>query len=76
MANKIMYAVTTAMVNGILVREGMHWPANDPLVLAHPGLFSDDPRVGMQTSAPLVDDDVVEQATAAPGERRTQVRRG
>ena len=71
---KIKYAVTTAMVNGFLVREGSHWPANDDLVVKNPGLFSDDPRVGMQTSGPLVDD-AVESVTAGPGEKRAQVRR-
>lgn len=29
------------------VRMGSHWPAEDPLVLAHPDQFSGDPRFGM-----------------------------
>jgi hypothetical protein len=51
---------------------GSHWPADDPYVLANPGQFSDDPRyhLAFSESRPeyLAD---VEQATAAPGERRT-----
>ena len=49
------------------VQRGSAWHANCPLVLAHPDLFSPKPT------------DVhprgwVEQATAAPGEKRTTTR--
>jgi hypothetical protein len=62
----------------VLVAKGSHWPATDPLVAAHPELFSPDPRWGMQYTAepagygePMYEGSpVVEQATAAPGERR------
>jgi hypothetical protein len=53
------------------VPKGSHWPADDPIVLANPDLFSDDPRWGMLYSVePDGYDAPVEQTTAAPGERR------
>jgi hypothetical protein len=59
------------------VRYGQHWPEDDPVVkAAPPGLFSPDPRYGLASSVPPADDPPVEQATAAPGERRAAVRRG
>lgn len=78
----VVYAVDTAQVSlagggTALVRKGEHWAASDPVVLAHPSLFSADARYGMRYSAEPVGYDAppVEQATAAPGERRN-VRRG
>lgn len=53
------------------LRENEPWDANDPLVLAHPDLFSDEPTRVMRT----VHAPVVEQATRAPGEQRN-IRRG
>ena len=81
MENKIVFASTTAMIDGIYVRFGSHWPASDEIVKRNPSLFSDDPRVGMATSHPLRDDyssydAPVESVTAGPGEKRSQVRRG
>lgn len=57
----------------VIVRKGSHWPADDPLVLRYRTAFSSDPRYGLQyTQEPAgYDDPPVEQATAAPGERRT-----
>lgn len=61
--------------------KGQHYPADDPVVTANPGMFTSDPRYGLTwTGAPpaemaLPPDDLVEQATAAPGEKRN-VRRG
>jgi hypothetical protein len=82
---RAVYARRTAAVSlpsGAVVgiQQGTHWPADDPVVKANPDMFSDDPRHGMLFSRPLQADDypdapVVEQATAAPGERRN-VRRG
>lgn len=46
------------------VRRGEVWYAEDPFVKAHPDLFSDDPPRA-RGSEPEV-----EQATAAPGEKR------
>lgn len=58
------------------IPRGSAWDAGDPLVEAHPGLFSADDRfvnrtVPQQEAAP---EPPVERATAAPGER-TQARR-
>ncbi len=74
----VVYATASAHVGGpdelmVFVNIGSHWPADDPLVLHNPSLFSIDPRFGLRTSVPLEDDPeavVVEQATRAPGERR------
>ncbi len=78
----VVYAVDTAQIPTkecglVLVRKGEHWPATDPAVLAAPSLFSTDPRYGMRFSAEPAgySDPPVEQATAAPGEKRA-VRRG
>ena len=58
------------------VNRGEHWPADDPVVkAAKPGLFSDDPRVGLRTHDGRLPEPPVEQATAGPGEKRN-VRRG
>jgi hypothetical protein len=55
------------------VAKGSHWPADDPIVLAQPSLFSEDARYGLNFSAePAGYDHPVEQATAAPGERRAR----
>ena len=60
--------------------KGQHYPADDPVVKENPGMFTADPRYGLTwTGAPPEEmsrpPDDVEQATAAPGEKRT-VRRG
>lgn len=57
----------------VMVRKGTHWPADDPVVKEHPGAFSADPRWGLQYSEEPQgwDDPPIEQATAAPGEKRT-----
>jgi hypothetical protein len=70
--------VTTPDGGRHLVQGGQHWPADDPVVLANPGLFSPDPRYGIRYSrAPAeMSEPPVEQATAAPGEKRAAVRRG
>jgi hypothetical protein len=72
-----VFAVVTQVVplesgGTVTVRKGTHWPAEDPFVLSHPGMFSPDPRWGMEyTQEPAgYDAPPVEQATAAPGERR------
>jgi hypothetical protein len=59
------------------VRRGQHWSAEDAVVKEHPDQFSTDPRYGLAFSAPPAElaEPPVEQATAAPGERRA-VRRG
>lgn len=59
------------------VRRGQHWPVEDVVVKEHPDQFSADPRYGLAFSSPPAElsEAPVEQATAAPGERRS-VRRG
>jgi hypothetical protein len=49
------------------VHVGTVWHADSPMVQAHPDLFSQDPPV----VHPRGWEPPVEQATAAPGERRT-----
>jgi hypothetical protein len=74
---KVAYAKRNASImmregNQVFVPGGSHWAANDPVVLANPELFSDDPRYGMLGQGSLEPDptEVVESASAAPGERR------
>lgn len=57
------------------VREGSAWWADHPAVLANPELFADEPQIVLPRNwtpkeAP------VEQATAAPGEKRGSRRGG
>jgi hypothetical protein len=78
----IVYATANAVVGlpgggQARVRAGSHWPASDPVVLAQPSLFSTDARYGLNFSTPPAEPAVrqempVEQATAAPGERRNR----
>jgi hypothetical protein len=79
----VVYATETVSLDtpdggSVLVRKGTHWPADDPLVRAHPRLFAADPRYGLSWSGPpprAMAEPPVEQATAAPGEQRTTRRR-
>lgn len=72
----VVYAMANAWVDlptGTRARiaKGTHWPADDPIVVSRPDLFSTDPRWGMLYSRePAGYDAPIEQATAAPGERR------
>jgi len=63
-----------ATVNGAIRKfpPGSHWPADDPYVLANPGQFSSDARyhLAFTEARPYYLGEEVEQATAAPGERR------
>jgi hypothetical protein len=76
---KVVYAkvntvVTRASGVGITLSAGEHWPASDPVVKDYPDLFTSDPtEVGLRISAPLEGD--VEQATSAPGEKRSTRKR-
>ncbi len=51
------------------VQKGTAWHADHPLVVANPSLFSDDPPEVLPRG--WKPDPAVEQATAAPGEKRT-----
>lgn len=73
----IVYAVndaTLTLANGarFTVYRGQHWSAADPVVQEKPDAFTTDPRYGLafSTPPPEMADPPVEQATAAPGERR------
>lgn len=78
----IVFATANAVValpggGQVNVRAGSHWPAEDPIVQAQPSLFSDDARNGLNFSTPPAElttrqVETVEQATAAPGERRAR----
>lgn len=70
---KVVYAVTTAVVDQHLVREGQIWPANDPIVIMQPTLFSEDPRPVLTYSTPP--DELTEETTLAPTAKRSYVRR-
>lgn len=81
MTIRVVYAVGSEVVrmpdgNSYPVQKGSHWPEDDPVVRFRPELFSDDARYGMLYSRePDGYDAPVEQATAAPGERRNVRRR-
>lgn len=69
----VVYAVETATValttgSTFTIHRGQRYATNLQVVREQPGFFSDDPRTGLE-------DAPVEQATAAPGERRS-TRRG
>lgn len=79
---RIVYATGSAVValpdgSRFRVAKGSHWPADDEIVRAQPSLFSDDPRYGLTFSSEPAEytEGSVEQATAAPGEKRN-ARRG
>ena len=60
---------STVTEDGIPVsmNAGDIWDASDPFVKSHPALFSTTPPLVRRTTA----ERVIEQATAAPGEKRT-----
>ena len=59
----------TADSQGLIVRLTANepWAANDPLVLARPGLFVSVPNLVRRTAPAAVK---IEKATKAPGEKR------
>ena len=72
-----VFALQSAVIGrGQSVSKGEIRYASDPLVLAHPGLFSSTPPPDVVRRSPGWSPDVpVEQASAAPGEKRI-VKRG
>lgn len=73
---KVVYALFTSWVNANLqIVEGEAWRADDPVVQSHPDWFGDTPKV-VRTTLPrhLQGEPPVEQATAAPGEKRATTR--
>lgn len=78
----IVYAKASTLVSTPdggrhMVQGGQHWPADDPVVIANPGLFTADARYGLTyTVAPEeMFEPPVEETTARPGEKRGAVRR-
>lgn len=69
----VVYAVTdTWVAPGVYTRRGETWAADDPIVAEHPDAFQADPEaLGVVRRSGPPPAQVVEQATAAPGERRT-----
>lgn len=68
MSDNVAVAIQTANVTHrgerLHIQAGSAWDASDPVVREYPSLFTTDARA-LRRSEP-----VVEQATAAPGERR------
>ena len=66
----VEYTTSTALPNGGIhhLQKGDIYQADDPLVLAKPHLFSEIPTRVQHSQHGYID--VVEQATAAPGEKR------
>ena len=77
MTTRFVFATGTGVttVDGARVNftAGEAWDADDPVVRARPELFSDEPQWVRRTSGGLVVTQRadVEQATAAPGEKRS-----
>lgn len=68
----VVYAKYTTWVNAATqIVEGEAWRADDPIVKAHPEKFGELPKI-IRTTLPrhLRAEPPVEQATAAPGEKR------
>jgi hypothetical protein len=65
--------VTTVDGARVNLSAGEAWYADDPVVAARPGLFSDQPPFVRRVSGGLVVTQraEVEQATASPGEKRS-----
>jgi hypothetical protein len=60
----------------VYTHRGEAWAADDPVVAENPAGFSDDPEsIGVLRRSGPAPAPVVEQATAAPGEKRTLPRR-
>lgn len=77
MSPKIVYAqFSTWVTPTVQVHRGEVWAADDPVVASHPDWFTDDPTEFTRHSGARPDTAAmpatpsVEQATAAPGERR------
>lgn len=75
MALKFVKQSVSTMVDGRRIRltKDDPWRSDDPVVVAVPHFFVDEPSK-VRTSAARVAAPVVEQATAAPGEKRTRTR--
>jgi hypothetical protein len=76
---ELKYAQVTCVTSadGMLVNltAGEAWDADDPFVKARPDLFANQPPFVRRFEGGLVQSFVVEEASAAPGERRATKRR-
>lgn len=70
-ANQTVH-ITRGQFAGTTVVVGSLWDATDPLVKDRPDLFSVEPTRGVRSSR--TESGFVEQATAAPGEKRNMRR--
>lgn len=71
----IVYAkssLSTTTDHGVIIRmySGEVWDSDDPVVLSRPHLFQKTPPRVRTSKGHRPYDDVVERATAAPGEKR------
>jgi hypothetical protein len=57
--------------NPVNLTAGEAWDAADVVVAAHPSMFGDDPPFVRRLNGGLAQYQVVEEASAAPGEKRT-----
>jgi hypothetical protein len=75
---KVVYAKSSTVIASpggmtVMVPWGSHWPADDPIVVAHPEIFTEDPGPGLRISAPRTEDgEFLETATATPGSKRVR----
>jgi hypothetical protein len=75
LSDKLVYAAQSARLFdkdqlSYAVVQAEPWAADDPLVTANPDAFTDYPVTVKRTVLPTI-----EQATAAPGEKRSYVHR-
>jgi hypothetical protein len=57
--------------NPVNLTAGEAWDATDEVVATHPGMFGDEPPFVRRLIGGLAQYQVVEEASAAPGEKRT-----
>lgn len=74
---QIVFATTTTTVSSgpgshIVIHEGEHWWASDPIVKAHPGLFTRDSSHGLCSSVQLPEE-AAEQAVPEISEAWTEL---
>jgi hypothetical protein len=80
MPKPVVYATFSTWVTPtVQIQRGEIWDPDDPVVQSHPDWFTSDPTGLMRRSDPPsiapMTEPAVEQATAAPGEKRS-VKRG
>jgi hypothetical protein len=73
---KVVFASASAVIGQAMVRMGTHWPADDPLVLANPSFFSEDPKYGLvYTRKPALNEQaLVDSEREEPRVKRAYVR--